>query len=319
MKRFGIIGDPVSHSMSPRLFTAAYHGRYPYDLIEGACFETSWERFLQDYDGINVTAPFKELAFRAVDRLSPEAQRIGAANLVVKTPEGTVGYNSDYDGVRLAIQEALSGQNASGQSISGPGKALIIGCGGAGKAAAAAALDLGYELILTNRNTARAEQLARLLASSHGSQTIAVIPLAGLREAILSADLILYTVPGPLDGCPPADIVALLAATGRPCTLLEANYRDPVFSLNAPGASHPLPGMHDTAPATLPEIHAVPEMHNTAPSTQPEMHAIPAILPANCAYISGRRWLFHQAAAGYIRFTGEAPDLTALSAALPIR
>ena len=121
MKRFGIIGDPVSHSMSPRLFTAAYHGRYPYDLIEGSCFDASWERFLREYDGINVTAPFKELAFRAVDRLSPESQRIGAVNLVVKTPEGTVGYNSDYDGVRLSILETLSGQNASGQSVSGPG------------------------------------------------------------------------------------------------------------------------------------------------------------------------------------------------------
>lgn len=317
MKRFGIIGDPVSHSMSPRLFTAAYHGRFPYDLIEGSCFEASWERFLRDYDGINVTAPFKELAFRAVDRLSPEAQRIGAVNLVVKTPEGTVGYNSDYDGVRLSILETLSGQNASGQSVSGPGKALIIGCGGAGKAAAAAALDLGYELILANRNIARAEQLARSLASSDGSQTIVVIPLAGLREAILSADLILYTVPGPLDGCPPGDIVALLAASGRPCTLLEANYRDPVFSASNP-SNVPDPGQPQ------PELHAVPEMHETAPATQPgthvipEMHAIPAILPANCAYISGRRWLFHQAAAGYIRFTGEDPDLTALSAALPV-
>ena len=314
MKRFGIIGDPVSHSMSPRLFTAAYHGRYPYDLIEGADFDASWEQFLREYDGINVTAPFKENAFRAVDRLSSEAQRIGAVNLVVKTSEGTVGYNSDYDGVRLAILEGRSSQNASGQSVSGSGKALVIGCGGAGKAAAAAALDLGYGLILANRNAARAEQLARSLATSPMSD-ISVIPLAGLREAILSADLILYTVPGPLDGCPPEEIVALLAASNRPCTLLEANYRDPVFSAsnrsNAPEAGQPMPEKHNTVPANLPGLH------DSIPANLPEMHkTAPANLPENCAYISGRRWLFHQAAAGYIRFTGEAPDLAALSAAL---
>ena len=290
MKRFGIIGDPVSHSMSPRLFTAAYHGRYPYDLIEGACFETSWERFLRDYDGINVTAPFKENAFRAVDRLSPEARRIGAVNLVVKTADGTTtGFNSDYDGVLLAIREAIPVTS---------GKALVIGCGGAGKAAAAAALDLGYELTLANRNIAHAEQLARSLGSVATdripSPSISVIPLAALREAILSADLILYTVPGPLDGYQPEAIRDILTAGGKPCALLEANYRDPVFLPNEPAAGQPMQDGFLYAMAPVP-------------------------LPVCCTYISGRRWLFHQAAAGYIRFTGEAPDLDALSAALPAK
>ena len=59
MKRFGLIGNPVAGSLSPRLFEAAYGGRYAYDLIEGAVFDTSWQRFLDDYDGINITAPFK--------------------------------------------------------------------------------------------------------------------------------------------------------------------------------------------------------------------------------------------------------------------
>ena len=52
MKRFGLIGHPVAGSFSPKLFEAAYGGRYPYDLIEGAEFGASWQRFLDEYDGM---------------------------------------------------------------------------------------------------------------------------------------------------------------------------------------------------------------------------------------------------------------------------
>ena len=258
MKRFGIIGNPIAHSMSPRLFTAAYGGKYPYDLIEGADFDASWERFLREYDGINVTAPFKEDAFRAVDRLSPEAERIGAVNLVVKTPEGTVGYNSDYDGVRLALEEAgipaCQELDAGAEAPADSCRVLVIGCGGAGKAAAAAALDLGCTVVLINRTLSRAEALAERLGGK-------AAPISHLREELQAAHLILFTVPGPLEGLDSRDL------QGK--TLLEANYRDPVF---AAGQGY--------------------------------------------RYISGRRWLLHQAAGGYRRFTGESPDLQALESVL---
>ena len=95
MDKFGIIGNPVVGSMSPRLFAAAYGGRWPYELIEGADFDASWARFLREYKGINITAPFKEDAFRAADRVAPAARRIGAVNLAVKTPRGVEAYNTD--------------------------------------------------------------------------------------------------------------------------------------------------------------------------------------------------------------------------------
>ena len=85
MKRFGLIGHPVAGSFSPRLFEAAYGGRYAYDLIEGAEFGASWRRFLEGYHGINVTAPFKLDAFESVDVLTESARLCGAVNLAVKT------------------------------------------------------------------------------------------------------------------------------------------------------------------------------------------------------------------------------------------
>ena len=215
MKRFGLIGHPVAGSFSPKLFEAAYGGRYPYDLLEGAEFGASWQRFLDEYDGINITAPFKQDAFRAVDALSDDARLCGAVNLAVKTPAGIVGYNTDVAGVVLAVREALAGREAPGPQPVTPGltgnllkEALVVGCGGAGRAAAVAALRLGCRVTLANRTPARAAALAEDLGCDW-------IPADDL--SALSPDLVIYTVPGPMDGFPefPEAIV------------LEANYRTP--------------------------------------------------------------------------------------------
>ena len=198
MKRFGLIGHPVAGSLSPRLFEAAYGGCYAYDLLEGADFATSWQRFLNEYDGINITAPFKQDAFRSVDVLSEDARRCGAVNLAVKTPDGIAGYNTDVDGVVLAVQE-------TGLPVS---EALVVGCGGAGRAAAVAAQRLGCHVTLANRTAARAASLASELGC-------AWVPASEL--GTLSPDLVIYTVPGPMEGLPDfPDAV-----------ILEANYKTP--------------------------------------------------------------------------------------------
>ena len=181
MDRFGLIGHPIAHSLSPALFTAAYGGKYPYDLIETPDFEEAWARFLADYKAINVTAPFKGDAFARVDWRSPECGRVGATNLVVKTPEGTRAYNSDYLGVK-ALLEPLGCRTAA-----------VVGYGGAGKAALAAAEDLGLDTRLF-----RHAEIAR-----------------GVR-----ADVIIYTLPRAVEGIDRLD-----------CThLLEANYKDPCLA-----------------------------------------------------------------------------------------
>ena len=109
MKRFGLIGHPIAHSLSPALFKAGYAGKYPYELIETGDFEEAYQRFLDGYDGINVTAPFKELAYSKADILSDECRIIKATNLMVRTPEGVKAYNSDYLGVRMWLMEAAEG------------------------------------------------------------------------------------------------------------------------------------------------------------------------------------------------------------------
>lgn len=195
--------------MSPALFNAGYHGRYTYDLIEEPDFESSWKRFLEEYDGINVTAPYKEQVFSRADILSAECEAIGAANLLVKTPEGIKAYNSDYSSVALMLLEVMKAGTVS--------TALVVGCGGAGKAAAVAALEVGLKMCIANRNRQKAEDFAEHLSDIFGKKR--KVQVYGL-EDMPDADIIIYTLPLSVPG--------VERFVGK--TVIEANYKDPVLN-----------------------------------------------------------------------------------------
>lgn len=203
--KFGLIGHPIAHSMSPAIFKAGYDGKYPYDLIEEQDFEKAYQRFLAEYDGINVTAPFKETALHKADIVSEECRMIGATNLLVKTPEGVTAYNSDYRGLVL-LMETFHPADGREQY-----RALIVGMGGAGKAAAAATRTLGYETVLMNRTQYSPD----------------ILPLETFREEFRKADIIIYNLPvaiPQLEELSDDDFTP-----DRPKILLEANYRNPSF------------------------------------------------------------------------------------------
>lgn len=216
-RRYGLIGYPIAHSGSPALFRRAYGGKWDYDLIETPSFEQAWERFLEGYDAINVTAPFKELAAARADIKSPEVLAIGAANIAVKTRCGVKAFNSDYLGVRMLLEE-LSGAGAvaPGPAAEGKGdgmaaRVLVVGFGGAGKAAAAAARDLGLETTVCNR-------------SDHGNPSVR--PFSEMTS--VDADLLIYTLPMLIP-----EVEDWLKAYPQ-ATILEANYRDPVLAPTFP-------------------------------------------------------------------------------------
>ena len=203
--RFGLIGHPIAHSLSPALFKAGYEGRYPYELIEGENFEESYRKFLEEYDGINVTAPFKELAFAKADILSPECESVGATNLLVKTPQGVKAFNSDFLGVRMWLEEVAAEVLTEKISV------LIVGLGGAGKAAAAAAESLGIKVVRMNR-TVRDEKTR---------------PLDDFKECFKEADIIIYNIPTAIQAL--NELTDKDFKPGKPKFILEANYKDPSF------------------------------------------------------------------------------------------
>ena len=139
MIKFGLAGYPIADSLSPRLFDAAYHGNWPYELLESPDFETIVERFrTEDFRAINVTAPFKTLALGVSDVISEEASRCGAANILLRKDGRIEAHNSDLTALIAMIGMAKS--------------VLVIGGGGAGKAAISAARTIGVEPVLRHHD-----------------------------------------------------------------------------------------------------------------------------------------------------------------------
>ena len=310
MGRFGLIGDPIATSKSPLLFEAAYKEQeqpdgspYKYDLIEGADFEASFKKFEEEYSAINVTAPFKEVAYAKVEELAELGKgvitgpvaRIGATNLLVKTSEGIVAHNSDFTGIVAAIAEAYYPgiveefiheyaerffiklhqfflMSLSRRFYQQP-QALIVGCGGAGRAAAVAAAEMGFGTVLMNRTLEKAQAIAQAMPEYEFFPD----PIKDFKEAVKECDLIIYTLPVVLPEIEEfsADDFAKKGACDEK-VIMEANYKNPSFD----------------------EI------------------ARAKIAAAEGIYIPGDRWLLYQALTSYHFMTGLTPDLKAMEAAL---
>lgn len=141
---FGLVGHPVSQSLSPRLHEAAFvfsgfKGEYRLFDITASELETRIADLVAaGLAGFNVTIPHKQALFRMVTSRSPEAERVGALN-AVKVMEGgrMAGHNTDYQGLKSALEQ-------SHKADFGGKNALLLGAGGAALAAAQVACDLGF-------------------------------------------------------------------------------------------------------------------------------------------------------------------------------
>jgi shikimate dehydrogenase len=142
--KFALIGHPVAHSISPQLHHAAYdslgaaHVYEKRDCPDEAAVRREVEALRSgDLAGINVTVPWKRVALGLADRRHELAAQIGAANVLVREPDGAIhAYNTDA----LALAGELRVKSA-------PGAVAIIGSGGAARAAVAASRSLGAERI----------------------------------------------------------------------------------------------------------------------------------------------------------------------------
>ena len=107
MKKFALIGNPISHSKSPELFRKAFPGSgMSYDLIERDTVEQSIACLKEKgYGGANVTAPFKESAMQFVTDPDPVSKALGATNLILFRNDKVFSYNTDYLAVRRMVRE----------------------------------------------------------------------------------------------------------------------------------------------------------------------------------------------------------------------
>jgi shikimate dehydrogenase len=164
-KLAGVIGWPIAHSLSPLI-----HNHWLSALdIDGAyvALPVVREEFSRAIDGLrragfvglNVTLPHKQAAFAISDTVDEAARLTGAVNLLLLHPNGCIsGRNTDVDGLHASLVEEFGDGFVAGSV------AVVLGAGGAARAAAAALNRLGAgEVRILNRNVARAQSLATAL------------------------------------------------------------------------------------------------------------------------------------------------------------
>lgn len=183
-KLFGLLGNPVGHSMSPFMHNIfleqcdingvylafAVESQHVGDVLRGM--------HGMGVAGCNVTIPHKETVIPYLCGMSKAAEACGAVNTLIYTPEGYYGDNTDGAGL-LAALEANNGWTAAGQQV------LIVGAGGAAKGVAVAmALQGAEKICIANRTVGKAQHLAAQIAGLSSTCTEA-ISMDALQDAVL--------------------------------------------------------------------------------------------------------------------------------------
>ncbi|MDQ2745556.1 MAG: shikimate dehydrogenase [Chloroflexota bacterium] len=181
-ERYAVIGDPIDHSFSPAMQTAAFAAAglpatYQAVRIAPGDLGTAVKGKLAGFHGFNVTIPHKQAIVNFLDHLDRSAETPGTVNTVVREGERLTGYNTDMTGFDAAL-DALAG----GRVIR---RALLFGAGGGARAVAASLNGRGIAVALSNRTPQRARDLARMIPG-----VIVLGSIAAVCEALEFADLV---------------------------------------------------------------------------------------------------------------------------------
>jgi shikimate dehydrogenase len=189
----GVLGFPVGHSRSPVMMNAAFRElgldwRYLKLPVPPERFEQTVRALPgSGYRGANVTIPHKLAAHDLADELSDAARAIGAVNTLTFADGGRIaGDNTDAGGLLDALGEPP------------PGTALVLGAGGAARAAAWALAQAGAEVTVWSRTSERAVELADALGVAHSERP-------GASELLVNATSVGLRPGDSLDGLPLVD------------------------------------------------------------------------------------------------------------------
>lgn len=154
---YGVVGDPIAHSLSPAIMNAAFRRENV-----NAVYLTLHAKTLKDLlicvreipiHGISVTMPYKEAILPHLDNTDSHTTKIGACNTVVRAQDGKLyGFNTDASGIVRPLERRLN--TLEGARI------LVIGAGGAARAAVFGLKERGSEVYILNRSAAPAKKLA---------------------------------------------------------------------------------------------------------------------------------------------------------------
>lgn len=181
-KVYGIAGDPVSHSMSPWVMNSAFR-RENVNAVYLPLHAKALDDLLRTtadlpLDGLSITMPYKQMVVEHLDNSDVLTQKTGACNTIVRAKDGRLfGFNTDVYGIVAAIEPRVPLQGA---------RVLVLGAGGAARAAVFGLRAKGAEVSILNRTAATAVALAKQSDSK-------VVKRGDLPK--LSFDLILNATP----------------------------------------------------------------------------------------------------------------------------
>ena len=225
----GVIGSPIAHSRSPKLFahwlrTYGVRGHYiPMDIAPNDVAETLRMLPKLGFVGLNVTIPYKEVVLGLADLITDRATLIGAANTLIFRPDGKI-HADNTDG--YGFIENLRAGAPDWDPKAGP--AVVMGAGGAARAVVSSLADAGVaEILLTNRTRIRAEKL-----KEDFGQRVQVVDWVQAGNIVDGAGLVVNTTSlgmvgkpemrVPLDGLRPGTVVTDLVYAPLKTRLLQA-------------------------------------------------------------------------------------------------
>lgn len=154
-----VIGYPIGHSLSPKLYNAAFRklkipARYEAVEVKPCDLAKFMRGYRERYAGGNVTIPHKQTVMKYLDRISPEARKIGAVNTIVNRRGKLTGYNTDVFGALFALKKI-------GRIYLRRKKIVVLGAGGAARAVVYGLKKAGANVTILNRTLAHARKLAK--------------------------------------------------------------------------------------------------------------------------------------------------------------
>jgi 3-dehydroquinate dehydratase/shikimate dehydrogenase len=154
---YGVAGNPITHSLSPLMLNTAFH-RETVNAVYLALQTTKLADLLTlvrelPLAGLSVTMPLKVEVMKHLENTDPLSAQIGACNTIVRSNEGKLyGFNTDVGGIVRPLEKRLSLAKA---------KILVLGAGGAARAAVFGLVNKGAEVMILNRTPQTAQKLAR--------------------------------------------------------------------------------------------------------------------------------------------------------------
>jgi len=154
---YGVVGDPIAHSLSPAMMNAAFR-RENLNAVYLALHAKAIGDLMQcvrdiPIHGLSVTMPYKTEIMKYLDKTDAVTQKIGACNTVIRGGDGKLyGFNTDVAGVIRPLEQRMA--------ITGS-KFLVLGAGGAARAAVFGLKERGAEVWVMNRTAAAAQKLAK--------------------------------------------------------------------------------------------------------------------------------------------------------------